>query len=544
MTAQRRAGPVALFLAAVGLYLLLVLPSHPNALTLSALASLPLELPVVLLGLAALGPGLAGQAARLAVTAGLGLVTVLKVADLAMFSALSRGFNPVADLPLIEAGLRLVSGSIGTVPAVLVLAGALLATGGVVFGLWWATGVWTRAALPRGALRGLAAAGAIGFAGMSLADVARAKGWTDGFDPPGSAFTARTGLDRVQQVRDTLADLETFRRAARSDPFAGATGLLDRIDRDVIVVFVESYGRTSHDTPFYADRHRDTLARAEVRLAARGLAMASGYLGSPTQGGQSWLAHATFANGLWINDQIRYRAALVSGRQTLFHIAAQSGFDTAAVMPQITLEWPESAFMGFGTVLAARDLGYAGLPFNWVTMPDQFTFAAMDRLLRDTPSTRPRFIQMATGTSHAPWVPVPRLVPWDQIGDGRIFNPMAEAGDPPDVVWRDHDRVRAQYRDAIDYALQTVMAYAERHAEDPPLMIILGDHQAAGFVALDERREVPVHVIGPPDLVARAAAFAPMPGLLPPAQTPALPMDQMRDSVLRAYSSGLGAGGN
>ena len=174
MTAQRRAGPVALFLAAVGLYLLLVLPSHPNALTLSALASLPLELPVVLLGLAALGPGLAGQAARLAVTAALGLVTVLKVADLAMFSALSRGFNPVADLPLIEAGLRLVSGSIGTVPAVLVLAGALLATGGVVFGLWWATGVWTRAALPRGALRGLAAAGAIGFAGMSLADVARA----------------------------------------------------------------------------------------------------------------------------------------------------------------------------------------------------------------------------------------------------------------------------------------------------------------------------------------------------------------------------------
>ena len=38
--------------------------------------------------------------------------------------------------------------------------------------------------------------------------------------------------------------------------------------------------------------------------------------------------------------------------------------------------------MGFDRILAAADLGYRGLPFNWVTMPDQFTLAAFDRLVR------------------------------------------------------------------------------------------------------------------------------------------------------------------
>ena len=58
-------------------------------------------------------------------------------------------------------------------------------------------------------------------------------------------------------------------------------------------------------------------------------------------------------------------------------------------MPQITMDWPEAGFMGFDRVFAAKDLGYQGLPFNWIEMPDQFTFAALDRLLLDQPATGP-----------------------------------------------------------------------------------------------------------------------------------------------------------
>jgi hypothetical protein len=89
----------------------------------------------------------------------------------------------------------------------------------------------------------------------------------------------------------------------------------------------------------------------------------------------------------------------------------------------------------------------------------------------------------------------------------------------------------------VDYALRTVLAYAERHAGDPPLMIVLGDHQAAGFVALDERRDVPLHIIGPAHLVDRLRGDGMAVGLIPPADAPAPVMDGLRDRILRAFST-------
>ena len=525
-----------LVFAALVFHLLLIQPNHPAAMTWQALLVFPLELPAILLGLIALPQAGWSRIARGALVAVLMLIALLKAADYAMFTALGRGFNPVADLPLIEAGLRLATGAIGPV----LTFGALLAASVVIAcvggALWWASGVWARIAAPPFLARGMAAASIL-FAGVAAAEIGHAMGrWSLPVAPPGAAFTARVGLERIEMARETLAELRAFEAAAAQDPHAAREGLLRGLDRDVLVVFVESYGRTSFDTPLYAETHRATLRAAEARLGALGLSMRSGFLSAPTRGGQSWLSHATFANGLWIADQTSHGALLASGRRSLFHIASDAGFRTAAVMPQITLDWPESALMGFETVLAARDLGYGGRPFNWVTMPDQFTFAAMDRLLRDGRDDRPLFAQIALGSSHAPWVPVPELVAWEEIGDGRIFNAMARAGDPPDVVWRDRDRVREQYRRAVDYALRVVVDYAARHAADPPLIFVVGDHQPAGFVALDDRPDVPVHVIGPERLVSAASGWGWTEGLVPDDSVEVLSMARMRDLILDAYS--------
>jgi hypothetical protein len=531
-------------LAALVLHLVLVQPNHPDAMAWDALFVFPLELPVILLALVALGSGGWSMWLRAGLVGALLLIAVLKAADYAMVTTLGRAFNPVADLPLVEAGLRLATGAVGPALTAAGVLAALLAVALLAAALWWATGVWARLDVGRGPARAAAAA-AVLFGGIAVAEIGDTMGrWTLPTSLPGTAFTARVGIERTLMARDTLADLRAFKEAAAQDPYAGRAGLLDGLDRNVLIVFVESYGRASLDTPLYAETHRVTLARSEAQLGDLGLSMRSGFLRAPTRGGQSWLSHATLANGLWIADQTSYGAALASGRQTLYHFAAASGFRTAAVMPQITLAWPESAVMGFDTVLAAQDLGYRGLPFNWVTMPDQFTFAAMDRLLQDGADDRPLFAQIALGSSHAPWLPVPEMVEWDAIGDGEIFNPMAEAGDPPDVVWRDHDRVRDQYRQAVDYALRVVFDYAARHAEDPPLILVLGDHQAAAFVAQDDRPDVPVHLIGPSELVDRAASWGWTEGLLPAADTVPRPMDEMRDLLLDAYSTPLPKGSN
>jgi len=144
---------------------------------------------------------------------------------------------------------------------------------------------------------------------------------------------------------------------------------------------------------------------------------------------------------------------------------------------------------------------------------------------------------MALGSSHAPWVPVPQLIDWDDLGDGTIFDPIVAASDTPRVGWKDHDRVRDQYRLAVDYALQTVFAYVALHADDPPLMLIVGDHQAAGFIALDERPHVPIHIVGPQPLVDQLSDADFTPGLIPAEATPVRRMDLMRTHILRALSS-------
>jgi hypothetical protein len=530
-----------LVVAALILHVALIQPNHPAAMTWGALTRFALEWPVLLLALPVIGDGRAGRALRLALALALGMIVVLKAADFAMFKAFTRGFNPVGDIPLIAAAFRLIWGSVGLWAAIGAVLAAVAALVMVIAVLWWAMTVWARLVLPFPAQLA-AGAGAVVALVLMVAQVGSVMArWQLPFAPPGAAFTARVGVERVLLIRNTLADLRLFNEVARNDPFAACAGLLDKIDRDVLVIFVESYGRTSIDTPYYAQVHRPLLDSATERLSAAGLATRSAYLASPTRGGQSWLAHATFANGMRVDGQARYQAALASGRETLFHVAARSGFHTAAVMPAITLDWPESAFMGFDTVLPAADLGYRGLPFNWVTMPDQFTLAAMDRILRNQAGTEPLFAQVALISSHAPWVPVPQMVPWQAIGDGTIFNEMALSGDRPEVVWRDHDRVRAQYRDAVTYALDVVVDYALLHAEDPPLMIVVGDHQAASFIALDERPDVPVHVIGPPDLVALVDAWGWTSGMLPAGDAPLLPMEAMRDKILEAFSTPLPA---
>ncbi|MBD3766026.1 MAG: sulfatase, partial [Rhodobacterales bacterium] len=110
MTAAPAPGPWRPVLAALLLHLVLIQPYHPEAMTWAALTALPLELPAILLALVAAGPGRAGRVLRAALVAALTTIAVLKAADAAMFAALSRSFNPVADLPLVAAGLNLLAG--------------------------------------------------------------------------------------------------------------------------------------------------------------------------------------------------------------------------------------------------------------------------------------------------------------------------------------------------------------------------------------------------------------------------------------------------
>ena len=61
----------------------------------------------------------------------------------------------------------------------------------------------------------------------------------------------------------------------------------------------------------------------------------------------------------------------------------------------------------------------------------------------------------------------------------------------------------------------------------------------AGFIALDDRPHVPMHIVGPQPLVDLLSDAHFSPGLVPPETTPVRRMDLMRAHILQALSSQL-----
>ena len=94
-------GILAAFVAVVILDLVLIQPNHPDAVAWGALLLFPLELPVILMAMLGAGASRVGVALRVVLVVLLTIIAVLKAADFVMFTSLSRGFNPVGDMPFL-----------------------------------------------------------------------------------------------------------------------------------------------------------------------------------------------------------------------------------------------------------------------------------------------------------------------------------------------------------------------------------------------------------------------------------------------------------
>jgi len=511
------------------------MPASPTAF--ATLWPLPLELAAILLITLALPAALFAVWRVLVLGAAL-LLVLLKLADLGTYSAFNRPFNPLLDTHLPRDGWNILSQSLGTGLAALAVAAALLAVlvllivtgyGMAQLRRWPARARWT-----------LAAACVVLVAAAGV----RALPGTGPLPAVADARTSSAIVDRAERIIASAADLSAFRRQlGESDDTHSSGGGESRLKRlagkNVLLVFVESYGRTVFERPLYADVIGPRLAAFERDIRSAGFSARSGWLTSPTFGGQSWLAHCTLLSGLWVDSQPRYDALVKSRRVSLNRRFAQAGWRTSAVMPAITRDWPEADWFGYDRIFASGDLGYAGQPFNWVTMPDQYTLAAIERLILDQPAERPAMIETALISSHAPWTPIPPLLDWADVGDGQVFDDYASAGDPPEVVWQDYDRVRAQYRKAIDYSLETLASFITTQADDDLVLIILGDHQPAPLVTGDNAtRDVPIHIIAhDPAVLEAIEAWQWTPGMTPDDNTPVWPMDAFYERFIEAFSA-------
>ena len=345
------------------------------------------------------------------------------------------------------------------------------------------------------------------------------------------------GQDTVASVRDIRA----FAEVVNEDVWAtrSGEGLFGRLQgKDVYIVFAESYGRALLEREPFADSVRATLTQAQADLAADGVHMRSAFLTSPTVGGLSWLAHASALSGAWIDSETRYKSLVISQRATLNRLFRDAGWRTVAAMPAISLAWPEGGYYGYDKIYDAHNFGYQGLPFNWVTMPDQYVWSALHARERSQGIRRPVMAELALISSHAPWTPVAQLLPWEQVGDGQAFDVQAQSGLSPEEVWADVDSIRDHYRQSIEYMLQTLVSYVQTYGDEDLVIMVLGDHPAAPFITGDsDDKQVPVHLIAhDPAVIDAIADWQWQPGLLPDVDAPVWRMDRLRDHFIEAFS--------
>ncbi|WP_141277900.1 sulfatase [Pseudonocardia hydrocarbonoxydans] len=470
-----------------------------------------LRLPVEgLLGVALLLllPARAVRPAATAAGVALGAVAVVAALDAGFRAVLARPFDPLLDATSVGAGVEFVAGSSGTAAAVAAVAGVVVAALALVVGVTLSVRHLARLAVAhrRGAARAVAVLTPVWLACALLGA------------PVASAGAALLVRDHAVQVGDGLADAEAFAAELAADPFRDTGGLLDALaGKDVVVAFVESYGRDALEP---VGPH---LAAGTAGLDAAGYASRSGFLTSPVVGGNSWLAHATFLSGVRVHDQRRYAALVGSDRMTLTSAFGDAGWRTVGVMPGTTREWPEAAFYGYDTVQDHAALAYRGPDHGWATVPDQYTLAAFQRAERAGPHA-PLMAEIALVSSHAPWAYVPPVLDWATLGDGSVYHDV-----PPGP---------AEYAGSIAYSLDSVVSWVQAYGDDDLVLLLLGDHQpSAAVTGVGETADVPISVVTRDAAVlGRIASWGWTPGLRPDPAAPVWPMEAFRDRFLAAFT--------
>ena len=180
----------------------------------------------------------------------------------------------------------------------------------------------------------------------------------------------------VRAVQSGLRAHEILAREIPRDRFRATPG--DRLltglrGKDVLLLFVESYGRVAVQDSSFSPGVDAVLDRGTAQLRAAGFSSRSAFLRSPTFGGLSWLAHSTLQSGIRIGSQRGYDQLVRSNRLTLTSAFKRAGWRTVADMPATDRSWPDgSSFYHYDKLYDQRNVGYRGPGFGLPPMPDQY----------------------------------------------------------------------------------------------------------------------------------------------------------------------------
>jgi hypothetical protein len=459
-----------------------------------------------------------------------GVAALLNLVHAATPTLLGRDLNLYWDLQHLPSLVGLAGGAAGFWPvagAVAVFAGvmALLTSG--AYRIW-------REVLPTLTERRI---------GLTVAVVLGVALDVTAFMPAGERPLATGfGLDIIRQ---TVALTQGWHPAAGGGgPYAAAlaapspprSDLAGLKGRDVYLVYVESYGTTVFDTPEFLAELGQPLTQFEAALREGGYTIASSRLVSPTFGGGSWLAHATLASGVRLDDPVLYTLLMDSGRALLPAYFKNAGWRTIDIMPGIKTPSTNARAWGFDREVYASELDYHGPSFGWFEIPDQFTLDRVAKIRSALGSGPPVFTQVVLVSSHIPFSPVPPyLADWDDSG---TFSSVPATAMEEIYRQPDWSRLAPEYLRSLRYDFSALGGWLTQHLHGDGLVILLGDHQPPAVIGGQPEPPwtVPIHVLSrDPDLVAPFLAEGFVSGLFPPQAPPHPGMETFLARFLTAF---------
>jgi hypothetical protein len=429
-------------------------------------------------------------------TAVLFLLIAGRYAAVTSHSLFGRPINLFFDLPHLPEVVAMTVGARSSYEIAMVAAVGLVLLAAAMLSVRWGVGVVARA-LSDGTIRRpagvVAAAGILLFFATSLPPLQQIEAL---FARPVSPVYVRQAGFLAEAVAGT-GDAAFASQPAVTTEIEALKGA------DVFVFFLESYGEAAYRLPAVAGEVRARVAAAERELRGKGWHMASGFFRSPTFGGGSWLAHASFLAGVTVSENREYELLLSGNRTTLVRDFAKAGYRTVALMPGLKLAWPEGRFYGFDAIYDAATLDYGGPAFGWWMIPDQFTLGWLDERELRLPGRKPLFVVCPTIMSHMPFSPVPAYLPdWTKALDPAAY---AQAGGLPAALGNWTEAYKS-YRSAMIYNLDVIEGFIAEKAPPSALVVALGDHQPPGLVSgAGASWLVPVHVFSRDE--SRIAAF-------------------------------------
>ena len=524
---------VVTLLALLLVWATLVAPNQPADFNVTAFLRLPLEL-LVVVAVAVLLPATPRRVLVVVLGVVLSVLILVKVLDIGFFTAFDRPFRPLDDTSYLGIGIETLGEAVGTSTANLIVAAAAVLILAILAIPVLALLRVTRVAAGQRAWA-LRAAAVLGVIWVALRVVGA---------PVASSSAAALAVDEVQGVRDALASRAAFTRQIAHDRFGATPGnrlLTGLRGKDVLVVFVESYGKVAVQDSSVSPRIDAVLERGNAQLRAAGFSSRSAFLTSPTFGGLSWLAHSTLQSGVTVNGQWRYDQVAGKHRVTLTRAFKRAGWRAVGAMPGNRRAWPEgSTFYRYDQVYDRRNLGYRGPAFGLPpdARPVHAAGPAASRARQASPAAALR-----RGRPHLEPRAVDAYSAADPLGRRRrrldLRQPArggVHAGGALRRCRAGPSRLRALDRVlAADHLLVRA-----RYGDDNLVLVVLGDHQPATLVTGhdDPSHDVPISVIAhDPKVIDQIAGWSWQDGMSPSPQAPVWPMAAFRDRFLTAFGS-------